>query len=138
MNSTIWESDDVERLDDLRQVETPATNSASEGEPASTTRIDGLKQLTLQLFREVQSITDVESLNVETGVDYYEVVRRFEVDLIMRALMQTAGHQRRAARLLNLKVTTLNSKIKLFNIKVDDAVRYPLAGRTESETRPHV
>lgn len=138
MNSTIWESDDVERLDDLVQVETPAISSASEGEPASTTRIDGLKQLTMQLFREVQSITDVESLNVGTGVDYYEEVRRFEVDLIMRALMQTAGHQRRAARLLNLKVTTLNSKIKLFNIKVDDAVRYPLAGGTEPATRPHV
>src|SRR6185503_2117432 len=98
MNSTVWESDDVERLDEPRQVETPAINSVSESEP-STTRIDGLKQLTLQLFREVQSITDVESLNVETGVDYYEEVRRFEVDLIMRALMQTAGHQRRAARL---------------------------------------
>jgi len=138
MDSTIWESDNVERLNDLRQAETPAISSASEGEPMSTTRIDGLKQLTLQLFREVQSITDVESLSVETGVDYYEEVRRFEVDLIMRALMQTAGHQRRAARLLNLKVTTLNSKIKLFNIKVDDAVRYPLSGRPESATRPHV
>ena len=138
MNSTSWKSDDLERLDDLRPLETPATDSASEGEPASTTRIDGLKQLTLQLFREVQSIADVESLNVETGVDYYEEVRRFEVDLIMRALMQTAGHQRRAARLLNLKVTTLNSKIKLFNIKVDDSVRYPLAGGTESAARPHV
>jgi DNA-binding NtrC family response regulator len=39
-------------------------------------------------------------------------VRRFEIDLIRRALDQTGGHQSRAARLLGLNATTLNSKIK--------------------------
>jgi DNA-binding NtrC family response regulator len=43
-------------------------------------------------------------------------VRKFEVDLIRRALEQTGGHQSRAARLLGLNATTLNSKIKTYNI----------------------
>jgi len=137
MNSIIWESDNAELMNDPEPVQTPAASSASDNEAMAGHRIDGLRQLTMQLFREVQSISDVESVKVETGVDYYEEVRRFEVDMIMRALMQTAGHQRRAARLLNLKVTTLNSKIKLFNIKIDDAVRLPPAARAESATRPH-
>jgi DNA-binding NtrC family response regulator len=44
-------------------------------------------------------------------------VRRFETDLIRWALMRTGGHQRRAARMLNLKVTTLNAKIKRYRIQ---------------------
>jgi DNA-binding NtrC family response regulator len=46
-------------------------------------------------------------------------VRRFECDLIRWALARTNGHQRRAARLLNIKVTTLNAKIKRYGIIPD-------------------
>jgi DNA-binding NtrC family response regulator len=49
-------------------------------------------------------------------VNFYDQVRRFETDLIRRALDQTGGHQSRAARLLGLNATTLNSKIKTYNI----------------------
>ena len=48
--------------------------------------------------------------------DFYDEVKRFEIDLIRRALDQTSGHQSRAARLLGLNATTLNSKIKSYNI----------------------
>jgi transcriptional regulator with GAF, ATPase, and Fis domain len=50
-------------------------------------------------------------------VDFSEEVRRFEADLIRRALTLTGGHQRRAARLLNLKVTTLNALIRRHRIE---------------------
>ncbi len=50
-------------------------------------------------------------------MDFSEEVRRFETDLIRWALMRTGGHQRRAARMLNLKVTTLNAKIKRYRIQ---------------------
>ena len=43
-------------------------------------------------------------------------IKKFEIDLIRRALEQTGGHQSRAARLLGLNATTLNSKIKSYNI----------------------
>lgn len=58
-------------------------------------------------------------LDIARGVDFYDEVRRFEIDLIRRALEQTGGHQSRAARLLGLNATTLNSKIKNFNITAD-------------------
>lgn len=86
----------------------------------SRSRVTTLKELSLRLLREVQSIGDVRTLSLDNGLDFYEEVGRFEVDLIKLALLQTGGHQRRAARLLNLKVTTLNSKIKHYHICLDD------------------
>ncbi|MBA4121800.1 MAG: sigma-54-dependent Fis family transcriptional regulator [Acidobacteria bacterium] len=57
-----------------------------------------------------------EDIDISRGVNFYDEVRRFETDLIRRALDQTGGHQSRAARLLGLNATTLNSKIKSYNI----------------------
>ena len=56
-------------------------------------------------------------IDIARGVNFYEEVRRFEIDLIRRALDQTGGHQSRAARLLGLNATTLNSKIKAYNLQ---------------------
>ena len=55
-------------------------------------------------------------IDISRGVNFYNEVKRFEIDLIQRALDQTGGHQSRAARLLGLNATTLNSKIKTYNI----------------------
>ena len=60
-------------------------------------------------------------IDISRGVNFYDEVRRFEIDLIRRALDQTSGHQSRAARLLGLNATTLNSKIKSYNIQTRDA-----------------
>ncbi|MGI8494763.1 MAG: helix-turn-helix domain-containing protein, partial [Pyrinomonadaceae bacterium] len=57
-----------------------------------------------------------EEIDISRGTNFYDEVRRFETDLIRRALDQTGGHQSRAARLLGLNATTLNSKIKSYNI----------------------
>jgi DNA-binding NtrC family response regulator len=56
--------------------------------------------------------------DISHGVNFYDEVRRFEIDLIRRALEQTGGHQSRAARLLGMNATTLNSKIKTYNINL--------------------
>jgi len=65
---------------------------------------------------------DGASLNavqdIGRGVNFYDEVRRFEIDLIRRALERTGGHQSRAARLLGMNATTLNSKIKTYNINL--------------------
>lgn len=63
--------------------------------------------------------TEGASANIDIGrsVNFYDEVKKFEIDLIRRALDQTAGHQSRAARLLGLNATTLNSKIKTYNIQ---------------------
>lgn len=55
-------------------------------------------------------------IDIGRGVNFYDEVKRFEIDLIRRALDQTGGHQSRAARLLGLNATTLNSKIKTYNL----------------------
>ncbi|HEX8556549.1 MAG TPA: helix-turn-helix domain-containing protein [Pyrinomonadaceae bacterium] len=62
--------------------------------------------------------------DVEGGADFYEEVRRFECALIQRALRRTAGNQAQAARLLNLKQTTLHEKIKRYNIRPETVSYY--------------
>lgn len=86
---------------------------------SSRHKITTVKMLAIRLLREVRSIREVEVRGLGAGVDFYEEVCRFEIDLIKCALLQTAGHQRQAAQLLNLKVTTLNSKIKHYNISLE-------------------
>ena len=56
-------------------------------------------------------------LDVSQGISFYDEVSLFEIELIRRALEVTGGHQSRAAKLLGMNNTTLNSKIKVYNIK---------------------
>jgi DNA-binding NtrC family response regulator len=60
----------------------------------------------------------VEKLYSGAGLNYYQELRQFEVELIRCALALTGGKQATAARLLGLKTTTLNTKIKQFNIQL--------------------
>jgi len=53
---------------------------------------------------------------MENGMDFYDEVRRFEISLIIGALKHTKGSQTRAARLLKMNSTTLNTKVKIYNI----------------------
>ncbi|HEV2704376.1 MAG TPA: helix-turn-helix domain-containing protein [Pyrinomonadaceae bacterium] len=107
-----------------QSLQEPPSEAASEtGEPALKTRIDNLKAAALTLLQEVHALTEVETANIEEGIDFYEEVRRFEMQLIARALEQTGGHQGRAARLLKLKLSTLNSILKRYQISPHDAAR---------------
>ena len=55
-------------------------------------------------------------LDVESGIDLHQEVRRFETRLIKHALHEADGNQSRAARLLGLNKTTLHEKIKRYGI----------------------
>jgi DNA-binding NtrC family response regulator len=57
-------------------------------------------------------------IDLTHGISFYDEVSRFEIELIRQALELTGGHQSRAAKLLGLNNTTLNSKIKSYNIKL--------------------
>lgn len=70
--------------------------------------------LALEMVKSTEGVSS--DIDISRGVNFYDEVRRFEIDLIRRALDQTGGHQSRAARLLGLNATTLNSKIKTHNI----------------------
>ncbi len=71
--------------------------------------------LASEAMRDGEGMSD--DIDIARGVNFYDEVRRFETDLIRRSLDQTGGHQSRAARLLGLNATTLNSKIKSYNIQ---------------------
>jgi len=96
--------------------ESPQAEAAPEP-AASSLKVKTLKELTLALLREVESLKGHEKFEGRPNLDFADEVRRFETELIRWALMHTGGHQRRAARILNIKVTTLNAKIKRYGIR---------------------
>lgn len=130
MNSTAtWEREELESV--------AQPDESSEPSPP-TSNITTLKEIVFRLLCEVQSIAEVHTLTLEGGLDFYDEVSRFEIDLIRRALLQTGGHQVQAAKLLNLKVTTLNSKLKHYNISPTGFANvYPLVEHNKIEERQH-
>jgi transcriptional regulator with GAF, ATPase, and Fis domain len=79
-------------------------------------RLNTLRETVLQLLDEVESLAISRPVNIKGGARFSDEVRHFEVSLIRTALGRTSGSQTRAARLLGLKPTTLNAKIKRYGI----------------------
>ena len=67
---------------------------------------------------EVKALGTMRKVEINEGINFDDEVKSFEISLIERALEQTGGSQLRAARLLNLKHTTLNAKIKRYDIQL--------------------
>ena len=85
-------------------------------EPREMASIASLNHLAALLAEAVDALRASPVPLTEDGVDFYTEVRRFEIALITRALRRTRGSQCKAASLLNLRRTTLNSKIKTYQI----------------------
>src|SRR5262245_5185124 len=90
-------------------------------------RISNLRDLIDSFRQEADDVTDtLEGVGLfglpgtfsggANAVDFYSEVRRFEIFLIRNALRQTRGSQVKAARLLKMNETTLNTKLKNLNI----------------------
>lgn len=90
-------------------------------------RISNLRELVDDLRQRAEDVTySLEGFGLfglpttlPTGaseLDFYSEVRRFEVFLIRNALRLTKGSQVKAARLLKMRETTLNTKLKNLNI----------------------
>lgn len=80
-------------------------------------RLASIRDLAVELIHECQIAKGDPQLNLEEGIDLREVLMRYEVTLIESALRLTRNHQCRAAALLGVNATTLNSKIKRYNIE---------------------
>lgn len=77
-----------------------------------------IKSLAIALLTELETVkTSDEILGEDSVFDLNEKVREFETKLIKIALLKAGGNQRRAARLLGLPTSTLNNKIKAYNIQ---------------------
>ena len=70
----------------------------------------------MELLNVVDCLRSPTTENGNQKVKLYDEVRKFEADLIRAALVRTGGNQSRAARLLGVKHTTLNAKIKRYGI----------------------
>lgn len=79
-------------------------------------RLEALRVLSNSILHEIEALRKSENAIVPSRIDLADEVQRFEMDLIRSALLRTGGKQRQAARLLNVKVTTLNAKIKRYGI----------------------
>ena len=101
------------------------------GEESTNSRIEALKDLSLTLSTALEAIGTLgflgidQPIDIEAGIDFYDEVSRFEIFLIQRALKHTGGCQSRAASLLRLKPTTLNSKIRAYNINWKSPLQAP-------------
>ena len=80
-------------------------------------QLDILKGMVRKILVEIEAIGMSPNFDVGGGIDFYDAVQKFEVSLIKSALLRTGGHQSRAAKLLGIKKTTLNAKIKHYNIE---------------------
>ena len=84
-----------------------------------------LKNVALALISEGatqarEPASGAERPDAPAQMSFYDEVRRFEIGLITRALQRAHGKQKDAARLLGLKATTLNAKMKQYQMREND------------------
>ena len=80
-------------------------------------QLDDLRTSICLLLREMDQRSRPVQEDTENGVDFYEAVARFETQLIESALVAAGGRQNRAAGLLRMKKSTLNTKMKQLNLR---------------------
>lgn len=88
---------------------------------AFESRLSSLRDVAIELLNAVDRLRSTTTPTANQRLKLYEEVRKFETDLIRAALVRTAGNQSRAARLLGVKHTTLNAKIKRYGIPLDSS-----------------
>ena len=84
---------------------------------SSIHNLTSLREAAITLLREVETLASQQEPQTNERLGLQEEVQRYESELIREALQRTRGNQRRAARLLRDKVTTLNCKIKRLGIQ---------------------
>lgn len=108
----------------------PIASNDSDSQPE--TRIQQLVQLARALTSEIESLrTELATIQPrpkqinlgKDGIDFYQEIERYEIDLIESALNLCDGNQSRAARLLSMKLTTLNAKIKHYGLNPMRSIR---------------
>lgn len=97
-------------------------SSTQQSQSVLNNRFEALKVLSQSLLREVEALNNTKSEDqlsrdvINGKIDLEKEVQKFEIELIRCALVCTGGRQRKAAKLLNVKISTLNAKIKRYGI----------------------
>lgn len=113
----------------LKYATDPNTHDASELEH----RVQQLTLLARALASEIESLqhelsTDYDREPIQfdnEGIDFYNEVERYEIELIKSALDRCGGNQTQAARLLRMKSTTLNAKMKHYGLNPVRSITLP-------------
>lgn len=120
----------ADRINSERDKETPGKPVSlrlAQSDVGGDDRVRRMLDLASSLMREAQILSrdrafaeesaKLQSIDLANGIDFYGEVERFETALIKLALDEAEGNQAHAARLLGLRATTLNSKIKQYCVK---------------------
>jgi transcriptional regulator with PAS, ATPase and Fis domain len=73
----------------------------------------------VEMLEQSQANAHFQDPDIDNGIDFYEEVSQFESELIKRALKKTGGNQKNAARLLNIRSTTLNAMVKRYRLDLN-------------------
>jgi DNA-binding NtrC family response regulator len=84
-----------------------------------TLKAEVIKSIARVLEFKANNLSGVVDFDGQRGVNFYDEVMKFEIELINQAITQANGNQRAAARMLGLKTTTLYSKVKLYKLNLD-------------------
>jgi len=79
-------------------------------------QLENLREIASSLLSELDSLARLAP-KPAAPVDLKDAVQQFEMELISAALTRTRGNQSQAARLLGVKHTTLNAKVKRYQIR---------------------
>ena len=101
----------VRNLDDTSEENIQALGAVVDSLNQAVNALESLKDSeTNHLFK------DLELNFPKDGIDFHKATRLYEINLVKQALRQTGGHQAKAAKLLKMRTSTLNSFIKRNNI----------------------
>ena len=109
MSAMIWKGEGLSSPKDVQA-------SVLLRESTLDSRLNALKEIALSLLNGVESLQSAEPPRPNRSLRLQDEVQRFETELIRCALERTGGNQVRAARILGVKHTTLNAKIKRYKI----------------------
>ena len=98
-----------------RERKAPTDDAPPRPSELALQNLNSVREAALTLLREVDTLRRTQTTSNQ-NLGLHEEVQRYERELIRQALQRTGGNQRRAAKLLGVKVTTLNCKIKRFGI----------------------
>ena len=80
------------------------------------TKLATMRDLIVSLQAELENLQTINLPVMDDDFDFYREVERYERKLIQNALRRCGGSQVKAARLLKMKPTTLNSKMKVLKL----------------------
>ena len=108
----------------MKLLKYPASTN-SDSQPELERRVQQLTLLAHALANEIEALQAELSFGRDwdrqidfdnDGIDFYEEIQRYEIELIKTALNKCGGNQTQAARLLRMKSTTLNAKMKHYGL----------------------